>query len=82
MINSKFTKNAEEFIFKYVSLGMSAELANETLNQNIYYLNFSDRSIFNVDKETLLSMGIIFENVKKLNLTGNNLNTHLIKPFL
>jgi hypothetical protein len=40
MINSKFTKNAEEFIFKYVSLGMSAELANETLNQNIYYLNF------------------------------------------
>lgn len=64
LLNSKFTRNAGEFIFKYVSLKMNSEASNDTPNDEIYRLDLSDRDIFRVDKETLLSLGIAFENVR------------------
>lgn len=82
LLNSKFTRNAGEFIIKYVSLNMNCEAANDTPNEEIYRLDLSDRDIFRVDKEALLSLGIAFENVRSMVLQDTDLNHPLANPFL
>ena len=61
---------------------MNSEKAGDTPNDEIYALDLSDRAVFNMDIETLLSMGLCFPNVKTLDLRETDLSHDRLVPFL